>query len=66
MSMPGRTTRLHAAAPGKGDNPTGTYKERAIRYRAEAHGLRDAVKRLEGKITFKFKFRLISHYVNTK
>ena len=42
--MDSHPARLPSATPGKGVGPTESYKERAIRYRAEVHSLRAEVK----------------------
>ena len=49
--MDSHPARLPSATPGKGEGPAESYKERVIRYRAEAHSLRAAVKALEGEIS---------------
>ena len=49
--MDSHSARLPSATPGKGDGPTESYKERAIRYRAEVHSLRAEVKTLKDEIS---------------
>ena len=49
--MDSHPARLPSATPGKGDGPTESYKERAIRYRAEVHSLRAEVKTLKDEIS---------------
>ena len=49
--MDNHSARLPSATPGKGDGPTESYKERAIRYRAEVHSLRAEVKTLKDEIS---------------
>ena len=49
--MDSHPARLPSATPGKGVGPTESYKERAIRYRAEVHSLRAEVKALKDEIS---------------
>ena len=49
--MDSHPARLPSATPGKGVGPTESYKERAVRYRAEVHSLRAEVKALKDEIS---------------